>query len=140
MDNQRVTRSWGTPPHMHASVECFSCGVQYEVEQENEGFAIDQWRCQGAVPDQCQEMMCENCRADCSECGLPVCSKHHQDGVCENCLKDLYEAIIADDDPECTCVRVSEDIDDASGCLLHGKHSVAPVKEPEAASAEELPF
>lgn len=64
----------------YADIRCGTCGNVSTVERDCGGAALESWRCQGAVPDQCLNEMCEHedCLVKCTYCGLPVCEDHRR--------------------------------------------------------------
>ena len=88
-DTQRVTNSWGGCRSMRATVECLTCGKSQTVDQEDGGFAIDQWPCE-CGDSECKRRVCRNCPECDRHCGLPIapeCSVEYSGKVlCRECM------------------------------------------------------
>ena len=88
-ETQRVMESWGNPGAWKATVACLTCGHSQTVEQEEEGFAIDQWPCECGDAE-CRRRVCRNC-PECDRCGLrvaPECTvQHGNETLCRDCMR-----------------------------------------------------
>ena len=94
-ETQRVTDSWGNPGAWKATVACLTCGTSQTIEQEEDGFAIDQWACECGDAE-CRRKVCRNC-PECEACELHVAPECMVDYCgrtrCRDCMKiELEEA------------------------------------------------
>lgn len=150
----------------HADIRCGTCGNVSTVERDCGGAALESWRCQGAVPDQCLNEMCEHedCKVMCDYCRLPVCEdhrvKHFSDLICQNCRKEAADlaldvnaaqAKIIADKILCCCAELENDYEpgwewcNPPACPVHGTllYGGEPeiVREPvEVSEVEGCPF
>lgn len=112
----------------HPEEERFTCCICGEVF----GFDSNEYRCQGAVPDLCQNSMCEECASirHCQGCGLVACKEHlaatsklddsaPEDARCHCCQAvEIEEKLEALSTGECGCELVG-DIRNAGMCEIH---------------------
>ncbi len=113
--------------------DCPNCRVAWSDKPET-------WTCNEAG---CQCASCDDCKTVCFSCDQVYCKAHlidTEDGPC--CASCADEQ----DDPPCECVRVDVDMDDASGCPLHGPEGPLARSQrrqeakDEAAAAARLPY
>lgn len=103
-----------------AQIECLNCSAMHTVDVGDDRADVDFVPCQGS--DSCESMLCQDCRHKCTECGLWACYDHMGwfigERVCHLCLAKLLDEM---GEPECQCMRIDVDLDDASQCPIHGR-------------------
>lgn len=115
-NTQRIIRSWGGPGHAHATVECLTCGATQTADEEEGGFAIEQWKCHCQQPA-CKRMVCAAC-PECDSCGLrvaPDClTKYRGRGLCPVCMALAFSGLSPDQKAE----MVHEYLEDLCALLI----------------------
>lgn len=130
---------------MSANLFCLNCESMHQAERDEDGLSFPTARCQ--FPG-CEIRLCESCPQFRCECGRTMCLDHSaviEDGtreglrLCEACraTDESYVVIpqlapltckvasldgILEFEPECECVQIDVDQDDARDCPLHGPH------------------
>jgi hypothetical protein len=89
--------------------DCPNCNTAWGSKPET-------WACSETG---CETGSCPDCKTACFSCDRAYCKAHlidTEDGpCCATCADEI-------DDPQCECVRIDVDQDDASDCPLHGPH------------------